>query len=48
MWFAEGPAAGADEAPGSKIVGAGPILIEECEIVAIAEGESGFGSASRY
>ena len=41
-------AAGAAEAPGSKIVGSAPILIEECEIVAIAEGESGFGSAARY
>jgi hypothetical protein len=41
-------AAGAPEAPGSKIVGSAPELIEACEIVAIAEGEGGFGSASRY
>ncbi len=41
-------AAGAAEAPGSKIIGSAPSLIEECEIVAIAEGEGGFGSATRY
>ena len=33
---------------GSKIVGSPPILIEECEIVAIAEGRDGFQSAARY
>ena len=36
------------ESPGSKIVGSPPILIEECEIVAIAEGRDGFQSAARY
>ncbi len=41
-------AAGAAEAPGSQIIGSAPVLIEACEIVAIAEGESGFGSATRY
>ena len=35
-------AAGADQAPGSRLVGSAPILIEECEIVAIAEGWEGF------
>ncbi len=39
---------GAAEAPGSTIIGSPPILIEECEIVAIAEGQDGFQSASRY
>ena len=32
----------AAEAPGSQIVGSPPILIEECEIVAVAEGWDGF------
>jgi hypothetical protein len=40
--------AGAEEAPGSKIVGSAPILIEECEIVAVAEGEEGFQACARY
>ena len=39
---------GAAESPGSTIIGSSPILIEECEIVAIAEGRDGFQSASRY
>jgi hypothetical protein len=34
--------------PGSQIVGSAPILIEECEVVAIAEGREGFRSAARY
>jgi len=38
----------AAESPGSKIIGSPPILIEECEIVAIAEGRDGFQSAARY
>ena len=38
----------AAESPGSQIVGSAPVLIEECEIVAIAEGRDGFQSASRY
>ena len=33
--------------PVSKIVGAGPILIEPCDIVAIAEGWEGFAAAPR-
>lgn len=39
---------GAAESPGSQIVGSPPILVEECEIVAIAEGQDGFQSAARY
>ena len=32
----------AAESPGSQIIGSAPILIEECEIVAVAEGGDGF------
>jgi len=39
---------GAAASPGSQIVGSPPVLIEECEVVAIAEGRDGFQSASRY
>jgi hypothetical protein len=39
---------GAAESPGSQIIGSAPILIEECEVVAIAEGREGFQSAARY
>ena len=39
---------GAAESPGSQIIGSAPILIEECEVVAIAEGRAGFQSAARY
>ena len=38
----------AAESPGSLIVGSAPILIEECEIVAVAEGGDGFRAAGRY
>ena len=38
---------GAAEAPGSKIIGSPPILIEECDIIAIAEGWDGFKAAPR-
>ena len=40
-------AQGAEESPGSKIIGSAPILIEPCEIVAIAEGADGFAAAPR-
>lgn len=40
--------AGAAESPGSGIVGAPPVLIEECEIVAVAEGGSGFAAPAAY
>ena len=46
--FQETFTAGAAEAPGSKIVGSAPILIEECDVVAIAEGWDGFEAAARY
>jgi hypothetical protein len=38
---------GAAESAGSTIIGSAPILIEECEIVAIAEGWDGFTAAAR-
>ena len=41
-------AQGAAESPGSAIIGSPPILIEECEIVAVAEGQDGFRAASRF
>ena len=34
--------AGAADSPGSRIVGAPPVLIEPCEVVAVAEGGAGF------
>jgi hypothetical protein len=36
---------GAAEAAGSKIIGSAPILIEECDVVAVAEGWDGFTPA---
>jgi hypothetical protein len=45
--FEETFRAGAAEAPGSQIIGSSPILIEPCEIVAIAEGAAGFMPAPR-
>jgi hypothetical protein len=38
----------AAESPGSQIIGAAPELIEPCEIVAVAEGGSGFLAAPTY
>jgi hypothetical protein len=38
----------AAESPGSQIIGAPPELIEPCEIVAVAEGGSGFLAAPSY
>jgi hypothetical protein len=38
----------ADTSPGSQIIGTSPILIEECEVVAVAEGATGFAPAARY
>jgi hypothetical protein len=39
---------GAGEAPGSQLVGSPPILIEACDIVAVAEGWDGFTAAPRF
>jgi hypothetical protein len=43
-WFA----AGADDSPGSRIIGSSPVLIEECEVVAVAGGPEGFVSVPSY
>ncbi|WP_240917811.1 hypothetical protein [Phycicoccus sp. HDW14] len=40
--FREGFEPGAATAPGSAIIGSGPVLLEEWEVVAIAEGPAGF------
>ncbi len=37
----------AAESPGSQIIGSPPILIEECDVVAIAEGWEGFSPSPR-
>ncbi len=34
----------AADAPGSQLVGSAPVLIEECEVVAVAEGWDGFSA----
>jgi hypothetical protein len=36
----------AAESPGSQVVGSAPVLIEPCEVVAIAEGGDGFRAAA--
>jgi len=38
----------ADESPGSQLVGAPPVAIEACTIVAVAEGAAGFAAPARY
>ncbi len=45
--FQETFTASAAEAPGSRIIGSGPVLIEACAVVAIAEGGAGFRPARR-
>lgn len=45
--FQETFTAGAAEAPGSKLIGSAPILIEECDVVAVAEGWEGFTASPR-
>jgi hypothetical protein len=37
----------AAESPGSQIIGSAPVSIEPCDIVAIAEGGSGFEASAR-
>lgn len=46
--FQEQFTAMAAESPGSQIIGAPPVLIEPCEILAVAEGASGFLAAPSY
>jgi hypothetical protein len=38
----------ADQSPGTRIIGSSPILVEACDIVAVAEGADGFGAAPRW
>jgi hypothetical protein len=45
--FQELFAAGAAEAPGSRIVGSAPVTVEPCTVVAVAEGAAGFVPSSR-
>jgi hypothetical protein len=40
--------AGAADVPGSRMVGAPPVLIEAFDVVAIAEGWDGFQAAPRF
>jgi len=46
--FTEEFTAVAAESPGSQIVGAAPVLIERCQVVAVAEGAEGFLAAPGY
>ena len=46
--FQEQFSATAAESPGSRIVGAPPVLVEPCEVVAVAEGAAGFLAAPAY
>ena len=45
--FQETFTATAAESPGSQIIGSAPVLIEPCDVVAIAEGADGFTAAPR-
>ena len=45
--FQESFTAGAADAPGSRIIGSAPVLIEPCAVVAIAEGGAGFRPSGR-
>ena len=40
--------AAADGSPSSKIIGSAPALIEPCEIIAVAEGASGFVESANF
>ena len=46
--FQETFTAGAAQSPGSQIIGSAPVLIEPCEVVAVAEGADGFLAAPSY
>ena len=46
--FQETFTAGAADAPGSKLIGSAPVLIEACDVVAVAEGWDGFEARPRY
>lgn len=38
----------ADDAPGSRLIGTGPALIEPFEVVAVVRGPAGFRSSPRF
>lgn len=40
--------AGAADSPGSQIIGSPPVLVEACDVVAVAEGWDGFEAAPRF
>jgi hypothetical protein len=46
--FQEEFTASAAESPGSQIVGSAPVLIEPCDVVAVAEGAARFHAAASY
>jgi hypothetical protein len=46
--FQEQFTATAAESPGSQIIGSSPVLIEPCDVVAVAEGGAGFLAAESY
>jgi hypothetical protein len=46
--FQEAFTAGAADSPVSGIIGSGPVLVEECEVVAVAGGPEGFVSVPSY
>ena len=46
--FQETFTATAAQSPGSQIIGSSPVLIEPCEVVAVAEGAESFLAAPSY
>ena len=46
--FQERFTAGAADAPGSQLIGSAPVLIEECDVVAVAIGPEGVSSVPTY
>jgi hypothetical protein len=46
--FQEKFTATAAESPGSRIIGSTPVLVEPCQVVAVAEGADGFRAAASY
>ena len=46
--FQEQFEAGAADAPGTRMVGSPPVLVEPCQVVAVAEGGEGFLAAAAY
>jgi hypothetical protein len=46
--FQETFEAGAADAPGTRIAGSPPVLVEPCQVVAVAEGGEGFVAAAAY